>query len=660
LTSGEAADDFSSRAARPDIEHVMGTDVRYDISMLSEDDLHWFKEGRHFRMWEHFGSHVVETGDGSGTVFGVWAPDAVDVHVIGDFNDWNGESHPLRPRGSSGLWEGLVPGIGTGMKYKYLIRGRDGHAVAKADPLGRACEEPPATSSVIWEDAYAWGDGNWMLSRAEKNRLDSPISIYELHLGSWMRPPHGGFHSYREIAPLLADHVERTGFTHVELLPVMEHPFYGSWGYQVTGYFAPTARYGSPADLKYLVDQLHQRGIGVLFDWVPSHFPGDAHGLALFDGTHLYEHADARLGFHPDWHSWIFNYGRHEVRSFLVSSALYWLEEYHADGLRVDAVASMLYRDYSREEGEWLPNVHGGRENLEAMDMLRALNREVYVRQPDVQTVAEESTAWPMVSRPVETGGLGFGLKWDMGWMHDILRYMGKDPVHRSWHHSDLTFRHLYAFNENFVLPFSHDEVVHGKGSLWSKMAGDEWRKFANLRLLYGCMFAQPGKKLLFMGAELAQRSEWDHEGELEWDRITDARGQGVLRWVSDLNRLYREEPALHELDCESAGFEWIAPDDHVQNVISFLRRPRDGRRPILIICNFSAVPHEEYRVGVPYGGSWIERLNSDARIYGGSGRGNPGSVTAERQRFHGREWSVGLTLPSLASVFLQAAESGG
>jgi len=633
--------------------------MNHDVTLFSSEDAHWFNEGRHYRLWQKLGSHVVDPGSGPGVVFGVWAPAAESVCVIGDFNGWDGCGHRLAARGSSGIWEGFVPGIGVGETYKYRILTRDGVWLEKADPFARAAEHPPATASVVWEDDYEWEDGDWLASRSLRNSLDRPISIYELHLGSWMRPPQGGYHTYRQVAPLLADHMELTGFTHVEFLPVMEHPFFGSWGYQITGYFAPTARYGSPSDLKYLVDYLHGRGIGVIFDWVPSHFPGDEYGLARFDGTHLYEHEDPRLGFHPDWKSWIFNYGRHEVRSFLISSAVYWLEEFHGDGLRVDAVASMLYRDYSREEGEWVPNEFGGRENFEAIGFLQDLNREVYGSHPGTQVFAEESTAWPKVSHPVEVGGLGFGLKWDMGWMNDILRYMALDPVHRRWHHGDLTFRHLYAFTENFVLPFSHDEVVHGKGSLWGRMAGDEWQKFANLRVLYGCMYAQPGKKLLFMGAELAQRAEWDHESELDWGLLSDPLHAGVLRWLSDLNRLYREEPALHELDCDNAGFEWVVPDDHLQNVITFLRRRRDGTSPMLIVCNFSPLPREGYRVGVPVGGTWKERLNSDAAIYGGSGVGNLGEVVADAHPLHGREWSVALTLPPLSVTFLQAGVAG-
>jgi 1,4-alpha-glucan branching enzyme len=636
--------------------------VRHDVSLVSAEHLRLFNEGSHFRLWEMLGSHVVDPGEGSGTCFAVWAPSADRVEVIGDFNGWSSGRHPLIRRGSSGVWEGFVPGVGPGESYKYGIvpRGRGGRRVVeKADPLARFAEEPPRTASVVYRDEYRWGDDEWMSGRSAKNALDAPISIYEVHLGSWQRPPAAapGFLSYREVAPRLADYVSRTGFTHVELLPVMEHPFYGSWGYQVTGYFAPSSRYGRPEDLKYLIDLLHGRGIGVILDWVPSHFPTDEHALGLFDGTHLYEHADRRLGFHPDWNSFIFDYGRTEIRSFLVSSALYWLEEYHADGLRVDAVASMLYRDYSREDGEWVPNERGGRENLEAEDLLRRLNQEAYRRLPDILTIAEESTAWPLVSHPVEVGGLGFGLKWDMGWMHDVLDYVSRDPSHRRYHHSDLTFRQLYAFSENFVLPFSHDEVVHGKGSLWQRMTGDGSRKAANLRLLFGCMYAEPGKKLVFMGGEFGQQREWDHESSLDWHLLADPAHEGIRRWVADLNRLYRSEAALHELDCESEGFEWVAPDDHMQSVISFLRRPRDGREAFLVVCNFSQERRADYRVGVPWGGPWVERLNSDASRYGGTGSGSLGRVASEAEPFHGRPYSLTLTLPPLAVVFLHARD---
>ncbi len=522
-------------------------------------------------------------------------------------------------------------------------------------PGGRNCRR--VRHSILHDAGYDWEDEEWLARRERHQALDRPMSIYEVHAGSWARVVEEGgrWLSWRELAPRLADHVEELGFTHVELMPVMEHPFFGSWGYQVTSYFAPTARFGSPEDLKHFIDTMHGRGIGVILDWVPSHFPTDEHGLGYFDGTHLYEHSDPRMGFHPDWSSWIFNYGRHEVRSFLISSAMFWLREYHADALRVDAVASMLYLDYSRAEGEWIPNEYGGRENLDAVRLLRRMNEEAYGTTPGIQTIAEESTSWPAVTKPAYIGGLGFGLKWDMGWMHDILNYLGRDPIHRRWHHSDLTFRQLYAFSENFVLSFSHDEVVHGKGSLWERMAGDEWQKFANLRLLYGLMFAQPGKKLLFMGAEFGQRREWDHDSSLDWDLLADPAHVGVSHWVRDLNRLYRAEPALHELDCDPMGFEWVAPDDNEQNVISFLRRSRDGTRSVLVVCNFSPVPRTGYRVGVPTGGTWEELLCSDAEVYGGSGWGNLGGVEALQSRFHGRPWSLEIALPPLGVVYLRS-----
>lgn len=617
---------------------------------LTDEDLYLFNEGSHVRAYEKLGAHPVE----GGTWFAVWAPNAERVSVIGTFNGWEADCHPLEPRGSSGIWEGFVPGVGPGALYKYRIRSRyGGYTVDKADPFAFCTETPPGTASLVWDLTYPWNDRTWMEGRSAHNALEAPIAIYEVHLGSWRRREDGGFLTYRELAHQLASYVREMGFTHVEFLPVMEHPYYGSWGYQVTGYFAPTSRYGSPQDFMYLVDTLHQNGIGVILDWVPSHFATDDHGLAFFDGTHLYEHADPRKGWHPDWGSAIFNYGRREVQSFLLSSALFWLHRYHADGLRVDAVASMLYLDYSRKEGEWIPNEYGGRENLEAIAFLCRLNEEVYRSYPDVQTIAEESTAWPMVSRPTFAGGLGFGFKWDMGWMHDTLKYMARDPVHRRYHHDELTFRMLYAFTENFVLPLSHDEVVHGKRSLLEKMPGDEWQKFANLRLLYGYMYGQPGKKLLFMGSELAQRREWDHETSLDWHLLSDPLHRGVQRWVQDLNHLYRREPALHELDCAPEGFEWVVPDDRDHSVLVFLRKDRSGRM-VLVACNFTPVPRSPYRVGVPRPGFWREVLNSDAHLYGGSGWGNYGGVRAEPIPSHGRPYSVDLTLPPLAAVFLR------
>jgi len=625
------------------------------LSPLGDQDLHLFNEGSHLRLYEKLGAHLAE----GGTSFAVWAPNASRVSVIGDFNGWNPSMHPLHPRESSGLWEGFAPDVGAGAFYKYRIVSKtDGRILEKSDPMAFRCETPPKSASIVCDLSYDWGDGAWMAERGKKSALSAPISIYEVHLGSWIRPSPGEIResplpSYREVAPKLAEYVISMGFTHVEFMPLMEHPFYGSWGYQVTGYFAPTGRYGTPQDLMFLIDTLHQRGIGVILDWVPSHFPSDGHGLAAFDGTCLYEHADPRKGFHPDWTSHIFNFGRNEVRSFLLSSALFWLDRYHADGLRVDAVASMLYLDYSRKEGEWIPNEHGGRENLEAISFLRRLNEEVYRRFPDVQTIAEESTAWPMVSRPTHVGGLGFGLKWDMGWMNDTLRFMSKETVHRKFHHNDLTFRQLYAHAENFVLPLSHDEVVHGKGSLFSKMPGDDWQKFANLRLLFGYLFGQAGKKLLFMGDEFGQRNEWNHDAALDWHILSLLPHEHLRHWVRDLNRVYRETPALHERDCEAGGFEWIDCDDGDQSVLSFLRRGAGGDE-VLVALNFTPVPRRDHRLGVPNGGFWREILNSDAHAYGGSGWGNLGGMRSQPVSHHGRPHSLEINLPPLAAVFFR------
>jgi 1,4-alpha-glucan branching enzyme len=623
---------------------------------LTEHDIYHFREGTYFRAYERLGAHAAPADAARATQFAVWAPNASAVSVVGDFNGWQRGRHPLAARSdSSGIWEGSVEGIGAGTLYKYHVVGRDGHtATDKADPYAFRTEIPPRTASVVWDLAYEWRDQEWLRSRARANALGAPWSIYELHPGSWRRVPEEGNRSlgYREMAHALADYVAELGFTHVELLPVMEHPFYGSWGYQVTGFFAPSARYGTPQDFMYLVDYLHQRGIGVVLDWVPSHFPTDEHGLARFDGTHLYEHADPRQGFHPEWNSSIFNYGRAEVRNFLASSALFWLEKYHIDALRVDAVASMLYLDYGRRAGEWIPNRFGGHENLDAVEFLRQLNLAVYRDHPQTQTIAEESTAWPMVSRPTYLGGLGFGLKWNMGWMHDTLKYFQQDPVHRKYHHSRLTFSLWYAFTENFVLPLSHDEVVHGKGSLIGRMPGDEWQQFASLRLLFGYMWTHPGKKLLFMGGEFGQKREWQHEESLEWHVLQYPLHAGVQRWVRDLNRLYRDTPALYELDFSEAGFSWVDCDDADVSVISFLRRDRSGG-VALIACNFTPVPRERYQIGVPHGGRWVERLNSDAADYGGSGQGNLGSLDASQNPAHGHPFSLHLRLPPLAVVVL-------
>jgi 1,4-alpha-glucan branching enzyme len=637
---------------------VVSAGVRHEVSLFSSDDVYLFNEGRNYRAYNQLGAHPRSFEGEAGTSFSVWAPNARRVSVIGDFNDWNRDTHLLVPRGTSGVWEGFIPAVGKGSLYKFHIVSQE-HSFAseKADPFGFYHEKPPSTASVVWDLEYGWGDQEWMRSRGGRQSLAAPISIYEVHLGSWMRVPedHNRPLSYREIAPKLAEYVESMNFTHVELLPIMEHPFYGSWGYQTTGYFAPTARYGAPQDLMYFIDYLHQHGIGVILDWVPSHFPADSHGLSFFDGTHLFEHADRRLGFHPDWNTQIYNYGRNEVRSFLLSSAMFWLDKYHADGLRVDAVASMLYLDYSRREGEWIPNKYGGRENLEAIEFLRQFNLEVYKEYPDVQTYAEESTAWPMVSRPVYLGGLGFGLKWDMGWMHDTLLYFSKDPIHRNFHHNLLTFRMLYGFSENFVLPLSHDEVVHGKGSLIGKMPGDEWQRFANLRLLYGYMFAQPGKKLLFMGDEFGQVREWGHDTSLEWHVLQYPVHSGVRRWVEQLNRMYRSEPALHEIEADPAGFEWVDCNDTASSVISLLRKGRQPENTILVVANFTPVSRYPYRIGVPFGGTWRELANSDAVDYGGSGLGNLGWKQAEPVPAHGRPYSLSLTLPPLAIEFFKA-----
>jgi 1,4-alpha-glucan branching enzyme len=627
-------------------------------SLLTEDDLYLFNEGSHFRLYEKLGAHpVIIDGQGK-TCFAVWAPNAKGVFLTGDFNGWNKSSHPLQPKGQSGIWEGVFPGIGHGTLYKYhIVSHYHDYQVDKTDPFAFYHEIPPRTASIVWNLDYKWGDQAWLKERRRRNALDAPIAIYEVHLGSWCRVPEQDNRplTYRETAPLLAEYVQQMGFTHVEFLPVMEHPFYGSWGYQTTGYFAPTSRYGTPQDFMYLVDYLHQHNIGVILDWVPSHFPADAHSLSFFDGTHLYEHADPRKGLHPDWNSSIFNYGRNEVRSFLTSSALFWLERYHVDGLRLDAVASMLYLDYSRREGDWIPNQFGGRENLEAITFLRRLNEAIYQNYPDVQTIAEESTAWPMVSRPTHIGGLGFGLKWDMGWMHDTLYYMSRDSVHRKYHHNQLTFRQLYAYFENFVLPLSHDEVTHGNGSLLSKMPGDDWQKFANLRLLFGYMYAQSGKKLLFMGGEFGQWPEWQHEQSLDWHLLNYPRHTELKKWVEDLNGVYRREPALHELDCDGAGFEWIDCTDSQQSVISFIRRGKSTGDIILIVGNFTPVPRFNYRVGAPRGGFWQELLNSDAQEYGGSGLGNLGGVEAEPISMHGRPGSLNIVLPPLGILFFKS-----
>ena len=632
--------------------------MRYDVSLLTDNDIYLFKQGSHFRLHHKLGAHLLTVDGAEGTYFAVWAPNAERVAVMGDFNQWDNHSHPLKVReDGSGIWEGFVPGVTRGANYKYHIESRyNGYRVDKGDPFAFWWECPPKTASVVWDLEYEWRDGEWMKSRSSHNSLEAPWAIYEMHLGSWRRVPEEGnrFLTYREIAPYLVRYVKEMGFTHVEFLPIMEHPFYGSWGYQSIGLFAPTSRYGTPQDFMYLVDQLHQNGIGVILDWVPSHFPDDEYGLVYFDGTCLYEHADPKRGYHPEWKSYIFNHGRNEVRAFLISSAVLWLERYHVDGLRVDAVASMLYLDYARKDGEWIPNHYGGRENLEAISFLRRFNEVVYGDYPDVQTIAEESTAWPMVSRPVYVGGLGFGMKWNMGWMHDTLDYFSKDPLFRKYSHNQLTFSIWYAFYENFVLALSHDEVTYGKGALIGKMPGDEWQRNANLRSLYGYMYGHPGKKLLFMGAEFGQWREWWHEESLEWHGLQYSFQQGVRKWVEDLNRVYRREPALHEIDFGQQGFEWVDLHNWEESIISFLRKGRSTEEVILVICNFTPLPRKDYRIGVPRGGFWKEILNSDAQAYGGSNLGNAGGVEASPSPAHGRSHSLSITLPPLAVLFFK------
>jgi 1,4-alpha-glucan branching enzyme len=618
---------------------------------MTSDDLFLFNEGTHARLADKLGAHPSPDG----TRFAVWAPNAEAVSVVGDFNGWDRDAHALSPMGASGVWSGVVEEAAVGHVYKFHVRSRyAGHRADKADPFASFAELPPRTGSVVWDLSYSWSDAAWMSMRGSRNALSSPISIYEVHLGSWMRSGDGGWLGYRELASRLAAHANDLGFTHVELLPVMEHPFSGSWGYQTTGYFSPTSRFGTPQDFMAFVDHLHREGVGVILDWVPSHFPNDEHGLAFFDGTHLYEHADPRRGFHPDWNTLIFNYGRNEVRSFLLSSAVHWLDRYHVDGLRVDAVASMLYLDYSREEGEWLANPHGGRENLDAISLLRRLNEDLYRTFPDTQTYAEESTAWPLVSRPTDVGGLGFGFKWDMGWMHDTIRYLSEDPVHRRYHHDTLTFRQIYAASENYVLPLSHDEVVHGKGSLLGKMPGDEWQRRANLRLLLGYQYATTGKKLLFMGSELGQPTEWDHDGEVAWHLRHDPSHEGIVRWVRDLNRLYRDTPALHAFDVDPRGFRWLDADDRDRSTYAFLRLGPGERDVVVIVLNATPVPRYDERVGVPFEDCWDEALNGDDSAYGGSGVGTGMPADAAPEAWQGQSWSVRITLPPLSAVFLR------
>jgi 1,4-alpha-glucan branching enzyme len=625
-------------------------------SLLTDFDLYLFNEGTHVRVYDKLGAHVVTVDGTPGVVFSVWAPNADGVSVIGDFNNWDPAATPLQPRQASGIWEGFVPGLHQGSLYKYSIKPRfSAYRIEKADPLGLAAEVRPRTASVVWDlSRYEWHDQAWLARRGQAQALDAPISIYEVHLGSWKRVPDtGGFLTYRDLAHQLAEYCQMMGYTHVELLPISEHPFDPSWGYQTVGYYAPTSRFGTPDDFRAFVDILHQAGIGVLLDWVPAHFPRDAHGLANFDGTALYEHADPRQGEHPDWGTKVFNYGRNEVRSFLISNAVFWVEQYHIDGLRVDAVASMLYLDYSREPGQWVPNQYGGRENLEAIHFLQRMNEVVHTECPGVLTIAEESTAWPQVTRPPYMGGLGFSLKWNMGWMHDTLSYISQDPIHRRWHHNELTFSLLYAFQENFVLPFSHDEVVHGKGSMLNKVPGDTWQKFATLRLLYAYMFGHPGKKLLFMGLDFGQGDEWGEARSIDWHLLRYPLQSGLQRCVADLQRVYRSHPALHEVDFDWHGFDWLESHDNENSVFAFLRKARDPRDMLAVVCNFTPVPRYEYRVGVPTGGPWREALNTDSSLYAGSNVGNGGQVWALDEAWAGQPHSLCLTLPPLGAVYL-------
>ena len=649
---------YTLRATYQDGEVFTFDDPYRFLPTIGTLDQHLWNEGRHERIHERLGAHARVVEGVAGISFAVWAPNAASVSVVGDFNGWDGRLHMLRSLGSSGIWEIFVPGAATGSRYKFEIRKLDGDLLMKADPFAAAAERPPASASIAYESNYVFGDADWIEARSRRDAIRAPMAIYEMHLGSWRRNPEEGNRplTYRELAPAIADYIEDLGFTHVELMPVMEHPFTGSWGYQVTGYFAATARYGSPDDLRFMIDYLHQRGIGVILDWVPAHFPGDEFALRRFDGTALFEHLDPQQGHHPDWDTWIFNYGRNEVRNFLIASANSWLRDFHADGLRVDAVASMLYLDYARRAGEWRPNQYGGRENLEAVALIKELNELAYRENPGTMMIAEESTAWPGVSRPTYTGGLGFGLKWDMGWMHDTLNYFAHDPIHRRYHHRDLTFGFLYGWSENFVLPLSHDEVVHGKGSMLSKMAGDRWQQFANLRALYAYMWARPGKKLLFMGGEFGQWREWNHDQSLDWHLLAYDDHRQLQSLMRELNRIYRAEPALWEADCEPSGFRFIDADNADDNVIAFMRTaPQSTARPIICVGNFAPVAREHYRIGVPKPGDYSELLNTDSAYYGGSNVGNGGKVRAEPIARHGFDHSIALRLPPLAVMWFAA-----
>jgi 1,4-alpha-glucan branching enzyme len=625
------------------------------LPTLGELDLHLAAEGRHEELYEKLGAHVREMEGVTGTSFAVWAPSARAVSIVGDFNSWDGRLHAMRSLGSTGIWELFLPDVGEGNNYKFEILTQDGEIRLKADPVAFATEVPPKTASVVHQPKHVWGDREWMTKREATEQLGEPMSIYEVHMGSWRLNPLEGNRSlnYLELADELSAYARDMGYTHVELLPVMAHPFTGSWGYQVTGYFAPTPRFGSPDDFRTFVDRMHQNGLGVILDWVPAHFPRDDFALARFDGTALYEHADPRRGAHPDWGTLVFNYGRNEVRNFLLSNGLFWMREYHADGIRVDAVASMLYLDYSREEGEWIPNQYGGNEDLDAVSFLKELNVVLYGREPGAISAAEESTAWPGVSRPTYLGGLGFGFKWNMGWMHDTLSYFQHEPIHRRWHHHELTFSLVYAFTENFILPLSHDEVVHGKGSMYSKMPGDRWQKFANLRALYTYMWAHPGKKLLFMGQEFAQEAEWSHERSLDWHLLENREHAGIQSLVRDLNRAYKAEPALWEQDFTHEGFYWLEPNDAQDSVISFARTSKNGERVVVYVGNLTPVPRTSYRLGLPRPGRWRELVNSDSGFYGGSDVGNLGGVEAEPLGWGGQPFSAELTLPPLSGVWL-------
>ncbi len=627
-------------------------------SLMNDYDIHLFREGRHFKLYEKLGSHIAALNGRKGTFFGVWAPNARKVSVTGNFNGWNSGTHHLFNReDGSGIWEGFIPGVGHGEVYKYHIESSyNNYSVEKGDPYAFMWEEPPRTASVIWDKKFAWTDQGWMEKRKENPDKPKPFSVYEMHIGSWRRCPEEGnrYLTYRELAAQLPEYINEMGFTHVEFMPVMEHPFYGSWGYQVTGYFAPSSRYGSPQDFMFLINELHREGIGVIMDWVPSHFPSDQHGLSYFDGTHLYEHQDLREGYHPDWKSYIFNYGRNEIRCFLISNAMFWLEIYHADGLRVDAVASMLYRDYSRKQGEWIPNRYGGRENLEAISFLKQVNEATHEVFPDIYTIAEESTAWPMVSRPTYVGGLGFDMKWMMGWMHDTLNYFSKDPIYRQYHQNEITFSIVYAFTEKYTLPLSHDEVVHGKNSMIGKMPGDKWQQFSGLRLLYSYMFAHPGSKLLFMGGEFAQLGEWAHDSSLDWHLLDYGYHQGVKKTIQRLNGLYRQEKAMYECQYEQDGFEWIDINDSTNSVISFIRRGSSDDDMIVVVCNFTPVPLHDYHIGVPAEGKWVELFNSDEGEFGGSNVRNPRELEALEHPSHDKPFTLPLTLPPLGAIYLK------